>query len=95
MLIKPFHPIESPATASHSWRRGRCCARAYRRSRSRSSPQCLAHSSMLGTCVCSPRATTRVTIELDQPLQTSRPAIAAGATGSVVDLNGLDLDSWS
>ncbi|TAM55580.1 MAG: N-acetylmuramoyl-L-alanine amidase [Paraburkholderia sp.] len=96
MLIKPFKSIESAATATHNWRRRQMLragastlivglATSLGLSRS-----ALA-SSVLGVRVWPARDYTRVTIESDQPLQSTQQLLQ-GPDRLVVDLDGLDLD---
>ncbi|MGV2291861.1 N-acetylmuramoyl-L-alanine amidase [Trinickia sp. YCB016] len=96
MLIKPFQSIESAATATHNWRR----RQVLRASASTLvlglaapfiAPRMAWASSVLGVRVWPARDYTRVTIESDQPLQTTQTLLAA-PDRLVVDLNGLDLD---
>ncbi|WP_459706332.1 N-acetylmuramoyl-L-alanine amidase [Paraburkholderia sp. 2C] len=94
MLIKPFRSIESAATASHNWRRRqilRAGASTLVLGLSVSAPRLAWASSVLGVRVWPARDYTRVTIESDQPLQTSQQMLQ-GPDRLVVDLNGLDLD---
>src|ERR1700754_1825948 len=94
MLIKPFRSIESAATASHNWRRRqilRAGASTLVLGLSVSVPRLAWASSVLGVRVWPARDYTRVTIESDQPLQTSQQMLQ-GPDRLVVDLNGLDLD---
>jgi len=96
MLIKPFQSIESAATATHNWRR-RQMLRAGASTlvvglaASLSLPRLALASSVLGVRVWPARDYTRVTIESDQPLQTTQQLLQ-GPDRLVVDLNGLDLD---
>ncbi len=96
MLIKPFQSIESAATATHNWRRrqvlragastlvvGLASAFGF--------PAAALASSVLGVRVWPARDYTRVTIESDQPLETTQQLLQ-GPDRLVVDLNGLDLD---
>ncbi|MGN6648987.1 N-acetylmuramoyl-L-alanine amidase [Trinickia sp.] len=96
MLIKPFQSIESAATATHNWRRrqvlragastlvvGLASAFGF--------PTAALASSVLGVRVWPARDYTRVTIESDQPLETTQQLLQ-GPDRLVVDLNGLDLD---
>jgi N-acetylmuramoyl-L-alanine amidase len=96
MLIKPFRSIESAATATHNWRRrqvlragastlvvGLASAFGF--------PAAALASSVLGVRVWPARDYTRVTIESDQPLETTQQLLQ-GPDRLVVDLNGLDLD---
>jgi N-acetylmuramoyl-L-alanine amidase len=96
MLIKPFKSIESAATATHNWRR-RQVLRAGASTlvlglaSSLALPRLALASSVLGVRVWPARDYTRVTIESDQPLQTTQQLLQ-GPDRLVVDLNGLDLD---
>jgi N-acetylmuramoyl-L-alanine amidase len=96
MLIKPFKSIESAATATHNWRR-RQMLRAGASTlvlglaSSLALPRLALASSVLGVRVWPARDYTRVTIESDQPLQTTQKLLQ-GPDRLVVDLNGLDLD---
>lgn len=96
MLIKPYKSIESAATATHNWRR-RQVLRAGASTlvvglaASLSMPRLALASSVLGVRVWPARDYTRVTIESDQPLQTTQQLLQ-GPDRLVVDLNGLDLD---
>ncbi len=96
MLIKPFRSIESAATATHNWRR-RQMLRAGASTlivglaASFGLPRQALASSVLGVRVWPARDYTRVTIESDQPLQTTQQLLQ-GPDRLVVDLNGLDLD---
>ena len=96
MLIKPFRSIESAATATHNWRR-RQVLRAGASSlvlglaSSLALPRLALASSVLGVRVWPARDYTRVTIESDQPLETTQQLLQ-GPDRLVVDLNGLDLD---
>jgi len=96
MLIKPFRSIESAATATHNWRR-RQMLRAGASTlivglaASLGLPRQALASSVLGVRVWPARDYTRVTIESDQPLQTTQQLLQ-GPDRLVVDLNGLDLD---
>ncbi|MGG1944753.1 N-acetylmuramoyl-L-alanine amidase [Trinickia sp. NRRL B-1857] len=96
MLIKPFKSIESAATATHNWRR-RQMLRAGASTlvlglaSSLALPRLALASSVLGVRVWPARDYTRVTIESDQPLQTTQQLLQ-GPDRLVVDLNGLDLD---
>jgi N-acetylmuramoyl-L-alanine amidase len=96
MLIKPFRSIESAATATHNWRR-RQVLRAGASTLVLGlaapfvAPRAAWASSVLGVRVWPARDYTRVTIESDQPLQTTQTLLAA-PDRLVVDLNGLDLD---
>ena len=96
MLIKPFKSIESAATATHNWRRRQVLragastlvvglASAF------GLPGMALASSVLGVRVWPARDYTRVTIESDQPLETTQQLLQ-GPDRLVVDLNGLDLD---
>jgi N-acetylmuramoyl-L-alanine amidase len=96
MLIKPFCSIESAANATHNWRR----RQILRASASTLvlglavpfiAPRLAWASSVLGVRVWPARDYTRVTIESDQPLQTTQTLLAA-PDRLVVDLSGLDLD---
>ena len=95
MLIKPFRSIESAATATHNWRR-RQVLRAGASTlvlglaASFVAPRAFA-SSVLGVRVWPARDYTRVTIESDQPLETTQQLLQ-GPDRLVIDLNGLDLD---
>ncbi|WJF89689.1 N-acetylmuramoyl-L-alanine amidase [Paraburkholderia bonniea] len=92
MLIKPFHSIESAATATHNWRRRQIL---------RAGASCLVlgltvprmawASAVLGVRVWPARDYTRVTIESDQPLQNTQKLLE-GPDRLVVDLDGLELD---
>ncbi|HWC45347.1 MAG TPA: AMIN domain-containing protein, partial [Casimicrobiaceae bacterium] len=96
MLIKPFHSIESAATAAPSWRRRKVLrAGASTLLLGLAAPllapvNALA-SSVLGVRVWPARDYTRVTIESDQPLQNTQQLLQ-GPDRLVVDLSGLDLD---
>ena len=96
MLIKPFQSIESAATATHNWRR-RQMLRAGASTlvvglaASLGLPRAAFASSVLGVRVWPARDYTRVTIESDQPLQTTQQLLQ-GPDRLVVDLDGLDLD---
>ncbi|WP_116135537.1 N-acetylmuramoyl-L-alanine amidase [Trinickia diaoshuihuensis] len=96
MLIKPFKSIESAATATHNWRR-RQVLRAGASTlvlglaSSLALPRLALASSVLGVRVWPARDYTRVTIESDQPLQSTQQLLQ-GPDRLVVDLNGLDLD---
>src|ERR1700679_3737734 len=92
LLIKPFHSIESAATASHNWRRRQVLrAGASTIALALVGPRLAYASSVLGVRVWPARDYTRVTIESDQPLDyTSK--LLEGPDRVVVDLNGLDLD---
>lgn len=92
MLIKPFHSIESSATASYSWRRRQVLRAGVSTIALALVAPRLAHaSSVLGVRVWPARDYTRVTIESDQPLQANQQLLQ-GPDRLVVDLNGLDLD---
>jgi N-acetylmuramoyl-L-alanine amidase len=92
MLIKPFHSIESTATASHNWRRRQVLRAGVSTIALALAAPRLAHaSSVLGVRVWPARDYTRVTIESDQPLANSQQLLQ-GPDRLVVDLNGLDLD---
>ncbi|MEX3956845.1 N-acetylmuramoyl-L-alanine amidase [Trinickia sp. EG282A] len=95
MLIKPFHSIESAATATHSWRRRQVLRAGASTLIVGLAAPFLARSafasSVLGVRVWPARDYTRVTIESDQPLQTTQQLLQ-GPDRLVVDLNGLDLD---
>ncbi len=95
MLIKPFRSIESAATATHSWRRRQVLRAGASTLIVGLAAPFLARSafasSVLGVRVWPARDYTRVTIESDQPLQTSQQLLQ-GPDRLVVDLNGLDLD---
>ncbi|WP_133647606.1 N-acetylmuramoyl-L-alanine amidase [Paraburkholderia flava] len=92
MLIKPFRSIESAATATHNWRRRQIlCAGASTLVLGLVAPRLAHASSVLGVRVWPARDYTRVTIESDQPLQTSQQLLQ-GPDRMVIDLNGLDLD---
>ncbi|KLU27637.1 N-acetylmuramoyl-L-alanine amidase [Caballeronia mineralivorans PML1(12)] len=92
LLIKPFHSIESTATASHNWRRRQVLrAGASTIALALLGPKLAHASSVLGVRVWPARDYTRVTIESDQPLQNSQQLLQ-GPDRLVVDLNGLDLD---
>ncbi|CAH2771360.1 MAG: N-acetylmuramoyl-L-alanine amidase (EC [uncultured Caballeronia sp.] len=92
LLIKPFHLIESTATASHNWRRRQVLrASASTIALALLGPKLAYASSVLGVRVWPARDYTRVTIESDQPLQNSQQLLQ-GPDRLVVDLNGLDLD---
>jgi N-acetylmuramoyl-L-alanine amidase len=94
MLIKPFRSIESAATATHNWRRRqilRAGASTLVLGLTGVGPSLAWASSVLGVRVWPARDYTRVTIESDQPLQTSQQMLQ-GPDRLVVDLNGLDLD---
>lgn len=96
MLIKPFKSIESAATATHNWRRRQVLragastlvvglASAF------GLPATALASSVLGVRVWPARDYTRVTIESDQPLDSTQQLLQ-GPDRLVVDLSGLDLD---
>jgi N-acetylmuramoyl-L-alanine amidase len=92
LLIKPFHSIESTATASHNWRRRQVLrAGASTIALALLGPKLAYASSVLGVRVWPARDYTRVTIESDQPLQNTQQLLQ-GPDRLVVDLNGLDLD---
>ncbi|CAH2805086.1 MAG: N-acetylmuramoyl-L-alanine amidase (EC [Candidatus Burkholderia crenata] len=92
LLIKPFHSIESTATASHNWRRRQVLrAGASTIALALLGPKLAYASSVLGVRVWPARDYTRVTIESDQLLQNSQQLLL-GPDRLVVDLNGLDLD---
>src|SRR5580658_6558534 len=92
LLIKPFHSIESTATASHNWRRRQVLrAGASTIALALLGPRLAYASSVLGVRVWPARDYTRVTIESDQPLQINQQLLQA-PDRLVVDLNGLDLD---
>jgi N-acetylmuramoyl-L-alanine amidase len=92
LLIKPFHSIESAATASHNWRRRQVLrAGASTIALALLGPRLAYASSVLGVRVWPARDYTRVTIESDQPLQNTQQLLQ-GPDRLVVDLNGLDLD---
>ncbi|WP_438394243.1 N-acetylmuramoyl-L-alanine amidase [Caballeronia sp. DA-9] len=92
LLIKPFHSIESTATASHNWRRRQVLrAGASTIALALLGPKLAYASSVLGVRVWPARDYTRVTIESDQPLQNNQQLLQ-GPDRLVVDLNGLDLD---
>jgi N-acetylmuramoyl-L-alanine amidase len=92
MLIKPFRSIESAATATHNWRRRQILrAGASTLILGLAVPRLAFASSVLGVRVWPARDYTRVTIESDQPLQTSQQMLQ-DPDRLVVDLNGLDLD---
>jgi N-acetylmuramoyl-L-alanine amidase len=91
MLIKPFHSIESSASAPHNWRR-RQVLRAGASTLVLALVPKLAHAaSVLGVRVWPARDYTRVTIESDQPLSNTNQTLQ-GPDRLVVDLNGIDLD---
>lgn len=92
MLIKPFRSIESAATANHNWRRRQVLrAGASALLLGLAAPGAAWASSVLGVRVWPARDYTRVTVESDQPLQTTQQLLQ-GPDRLVVDLNGLDLD---
>jgi N-acetylmuramoyl-L-alanine amidase len=92
MLIKPFRSIESAATATHNWRRRQILkAGASTLVLGLAVPRLAWATSVLGVRVWPARDYTRVTIESDQPLQTSQQLLQ-GPDRLVVDLTGLDLD---
>jgi len=95
MLIKPFRSIESAATATHNWRRRQILrAGASALIVGLASPFAATRafaSSVLGVRVWPARDYTRVTIESDQPLQTTQKLLQA-PDRLVLDLSGLDLD---
>jgi N-acetylmuramoyl-L-alanine amidase len=92
MLIKPFHSIESAATATHNWRRRQILrAGASTLVLGLVAPRLAMASSVLGVRVWPARDYTRVTIESDQPLQNAQQLLQ-GPDRLVVDLSGLDLD---
>ncbi|MEZ0601667.1 N-acetylmuramoyl-L-alanine amidase [Paraburkholderia sp. IW21] len=92
MLIKPFHSIESAATATHNWRRRQILrAGASTLMLGLVAPRLAWASSVLGVRVWPARDYTRVTIESDQPLQNAQQLLQ-GPDRLVVDLSGLDLD---
>ncbi|WP_233803082.1 N-acetylmuramoyl-L-alanine amidase [Paraburkholderia sp. HP33-1] len=92
MLIKPFHSIESAASATHNWRRRQILrAGASTLVLGLVAPRLAFASSVLGVRVWPARDYTRVTIESDQPLQNTQELLQ-GPDRLVVDLNGLDLD---
>jgi N-acetylmuramoyl-L-alanine amidase len=92
LLIKPFHSIESAASASHNWRRRQVLrAGASTIALALLAPKLAYASSVLGVRVWPARDYTRVTIESDQPLQNTQQLLQ-GPDRLVVDLNGLDLD---
>lgn len=92
MLTKPFHSIESSASAPHNWRR-RQVLRAGTSTLvlALAAPRFAYASSVLGVRVWPARDYTRVTIESDQPLQNTNQMLQ-GPDRLVVDLNGIDLD---
>jgi N-acetylmuramoyl-L-alanine amidase len=92
MLIKPFHSIESAASATHNWRRRQILrAGASTLVLGLVAPRLAFASSVLGVRVWPARDYTRVTIESDQPLQNTQQLLQ-GPDRLVVDLSGLDLD---
>ncbi|MFL9873192.1 N-acetylmuramoyl-L-alanine amidase [Paraburkholderia megapolitana] len=92
MLIKPFHSIEAAATATHNWRRRQILrAGASTLILGLVAPRLAHASSVLGVRVWPARDYTRVTIESDQPLQTTQQTLQS-PDRLVVDLTGLDLD---
>ncbi|WP_459907361.1 N-acetylmuramoyl-L-alanine amidase [Caballeronia sp. HLA56] len=92
MLIKPFHSIESGASAPHNWRRRQVLrAGASTLALALVAPKLAHASSVLGVRVWPARDYTRVTIESDQPLTNSNQTLQ-GPDRLVVDLNGIDLD---
>ncbi|SAL38510.1 N-acetylmuramoyl-L-alanine amidase [Caballeronia concitans] len=92
MLIKPFHSIESSASAPHNWRRRQVLrAGASTLVLALVAPKLAHASSVLGVRVWPARDYTRVTIESDQPLTNSNQLLQ-GPDRLVVDLNGIDLD---
>ncbi|MDR5758019.1 N-acetylmuramoyl-L-alanine amidase [Caballeronia sp. LZ035] len=92
MLIKPFHSIESSATAPHNWRRRQVLrAGASTLVLALVAPKLAHASSVLGVRVWPARDYTRVTIESDQPLQNANQMLQ-GPDRLVVDLSGIDLD---
>lgn len=92
MLIKPFHSIESSATAPHNWRRRQVLrAGASTLVLALVAPKLAHASSVLGVRVWPARDYTRVTIESDQPLQNTNQMLQ-GPDRLVVDLSGIDLD---
>jgi N-acetylmuramoyl-L-alanine amidase len=92
MLIKPFHSIESSATAPHNWRRRQVLrAGASTLMLALVAPKVAHASSVLGVRVWPARDYTRVTIESDQPLQNANQLLQ-GPDRLVVDLSGIDLD---
>lgn len=96
MLIKPFRSIESAATANRNWRR-RQMLRAGASTlllglaAPFAAPGAAWASSVLGVRVWPARDYTRVTVESDQPLQTTQQLLQE-PDRLVIDLNGLDLD---
>lgn len=94
LLIKPFSSIESTAGAPSNWRRRQILkAGASSMILGLCSVPIAAHaSSVLGVRVWPARDYTRVTIESDQPLQTTQQLLD-NPNRFVVDLNGLDLDT--
>ncbi len=92
LLIKPFHSIESTASAAHNWRRRQVLrAGASTIALALLGPKLAHASSVLGVRVWPARDYTRVTIESDQPLQNNQQLLQ-GPDRLVVDLSGLDLD---
>jgi len=92
MLIKPFHSIESSASAPHNWRRRQVLRAGASTLVLALAGTKLAHAgSVLGVRVWPARDYTRVTIESDQPLTNSNQLLQ-GPDRLVVDLNGIDLD---
>lgn len=92
LLIKPFRTIESAATATHNWRRRQILkAGASTLVLGLAAPRLAFATSVVGVRVWPARDYTRVTIESDQPLQTTQQTLR-GPDRLVVDLNGLDLD---
>ncbi|HEY3537106.1 MAG TPA: N-acetylmuramoyl-L-alanine amidase [Trinickia sp.] len=96
MLIKPFHSIESAATAAPSWRRRKVLRAGASTlllglAAPLLAPTNALASSVLGVRVWPARDYTRVTIESDQPLQNTQQLLQ-GPDRLVVDLSGLDLD---
>src|SRR5258708_7638631 len=73
LLIKPFHSIESTATASHNWRRRQVLrAGASTIALALLGPKLAHASSVLGVRVWPARDYTRFPIAADQPLQNSQ-----------------------
>jgi len=92
MLIKPFRSIESAATATHNWRRRQILkAGASTLVLGLAVPRAAWAMSVIGVRVWPARDYTRVTIESDQPLQTTQRMLQ-DPDRLVVDLDGLDLD---
>src|ERR1700675_1315465 len=92
LLIKPFHSIESTATASHNWRRRQVLrAGASTIALALLGPKLAYASSVLAVRVWPARDYSGVAIRSDQPLQNSQQLLQ-GPDRLVVDLNGLDLD---